>query len=572
MILRRSVFLLVVALISVTAAMAAESDWPMARCDEAQSGCTPQSLALPLSLSWQYNTTKLADNSSAPAVVGGTAYFSSGNRIYAVDATSGTLKWQYPAADTLKSTIRTSMTVWQDLVLFGASDGILYAVNASDGRTAWAFPTKGALRSSPVVSGGTVFIGSNDNAVYAIDARTGEQVWTGGFMTKDDIISSPAVAPGMVIFASMDANVYAANVGSGRLRWNYQLPLSPVRSAPVVSGNLVFIGAGRVIYALSTKNGQLRYAINLPTDVATPPAISGNDLYVICRNKKLYAFVAGMGGFKPKWEQSVDIGMTADIPPTIAGDLVFVGCNKGLTLAYSAVDGQLVWSYTAAPSITGTGNRKTDFTSIAAPIAVADKALFILTDDGSLRCFRNGSPDNTVPKVYNLTPASDVPMSGSPPITVSAILYDESSGVNPNSIELKIDGERVEYKYDITTLKLTYQTPITQPLRPLRDGRHSLQLLATDWKGNELDHTWSFVVDNTIPPKALPKSAKTTKPTGPRRQRPAPPQPPVQPTPPDTGPAPGTPGGPGGPPGMPPGGPPMPPPGEPGPPMPGGPQ
>lgn len=563
---RRSVLILVVALTAVTAVIAEDLNWSMARYDDAQSGYTPQNIALPLTLGWQYNTSKFADNPSAPAVAGGVAYFASGNRVYAVDTATGTLKWQYPSSSTLQCAIRTGIAVEEDMVFFGGTDGILYALNATDGRVAWAFPTKGALRSSPVVSGGIVFIGSNDNSVYALDARTGEPVWAGGFRTKDDVIASPAVAPGMVIFASMDANIYAANVGSGRLRWNYQLPVSPVRSAPVISGNLVYVGAGRSIYALSTKNGQTRYKIDLPSDVAAPPAVAGNDLYVICRNHKLYAFVAGMAGFKAKWEEGADVEQPVVIPPTVAGDMIFVAGNRGLISTFSTDDGQLLWRYTAAPSIVGNSNKPAAFTSVAAPLVVADGALFVLTDDGSLRCFRNSAADSTAPKVYNAIPIPDVPMSGSPPITISAILYDDSTGVNGNSVELLLDGEKVEHKYDPAKLEISYQTPITQPLRPLRDGRHTLQIIAMDWKGNETNHTWSFVVDNTIAPRAIPKAAKKPDTRRPSRRQPPPQpggpggQPPYEPGPPPEEGDPGLPpmppmpdeGGPGGPgPGMP---------------------
>lgn len=536
MILRHSVIVLVVLLAVCTAVYAAENDWTMARYDEAQTGYTPQNLTLPLSMYWQHNTTKTTNNTSTPAVLGNTAYFSSGNRVYAVDTATGAARWRFPAgAEALKFNIKTGITTWEDMVFFGGMDGKLYALNAANGFMVWTFSARAGIRSTPVVSNGTIFVGSDDNNLYAIDARSGELSWTGGFRTRDDVASSPAITQGMVVFTSLDGNIYAANIATGKLRWTYRLPAATLRSAPVVSGNLVIVAAGRGIHVLSTKSGQLRYVINLPSDVAAPLAVSGDDIYVICRNWKLYAYKAGLSDAKAKWTAAVDLKMSVAAPPTVAGDVIYVGTNRGMIYGFSTETGDLQWNYTAAPSIIGNTGQPTSFTSISAPIVVANGALYALTDDGSLRCLRNDAPDNSPPRVFNVAPNLGVAMSGHPPIQVSAILYDESTGIDPQSIQLLLDGDKVNHTFDVSTLKLYYETPITSPVRPLSDRRHELTILAKDWKGNELKHTWSFVVDNSLPPpKIVPKTkpAPTT-----RTNRPAPPAPPSRPT---------MPGGPGG--------------------------
>lgn len=547
MIYRRLVVALVVALAVGATAYAAENDWTMARYDEAQTGYTPQKLTLPLTLCWQHNTTKSTNNTSTPAIFGDTAYFSSGNRVLAVHAYTGAAKWKFPAGpDTLRFSIKTGITVWEDMVFFGGMDGKLYALNAANGLVVWTFSAGSAIRSTPVITNGTLFVGSDDNNLYAIDARSGELSWTGGFRTNDDVAVSPAVSPGMVIFTSLDTNVYAANSATGKMRWSYRLPSATTRSAPVVSGNLVFISAGRDIHVLSVKSGQLRYVINLPSDVAAPIAVAGDDIYVICRNWKLYAYKAGLSAVKPKWSAAPDLKMSVTAPPTVAGDAVFVGTNRGMIYAFSAETGNLMWNYTAAPSIIGNANQQTNFTCISAPLAVANNSLYALTDDGSLRCFRNDAPDNTPPKLFNVTPLLGTAMSGHPPIQISAILYDESTGINPDSIQLLLDGDKVEHTFDVSTLALSYMTPITSPVRPLSDKRHVLTILANDWKGNEIKHTWSFIVDNSLPPpkvvtKEKPKTTKKPV-TRPQPTVPAPTQPTAPSENPNPGQGPGNPG------------------------------
>ncbi len=513
---RRLPFVLIAMIIAAGACFGTDGDWTMIRYDEGQSGYTAQKLNAPLSLCWQYNGTKFDNNPSSPAVLGGMAFYASGDRVYALDSKTGELKWRYPSADGLKSVIKTGITAWGDLVIFGATDGNVYALDRTSGRPVWAFATQRPVRSTPIVYNGIVYVGSDDNSLYALDAKSGTQVWSGPFRTNDDVHTPPAFATGMVIFTCMDANIYGANEASGRMRWVYQLPMSAIKCGPVVSNNQVYIAAGRAIHVLSAKNGQIRYRIDLESDVAAPIAMAGNDIYVVGRNRKLYAYNAGMSGFKLKWAEPVTIGVPTSAPPTVAGDVVYVGSSKGMIGAYSTEDGKLLWRYNIAPSVIGNGGKSSAFTSITAPMAAADGALFVVTDDGTLSCFRASSPDQAAPKIFNVNPPSGVSMNGFPPLTISGILYDESSGIDESTIEVLLDTEKKDFVYDPSTLLVYWSKPVTQPLTALSDGRHNLTIRAKDWKGNQLNYTWSISIDNSLSRRAMPKSVKPVASKAPR--------------------------------------------------------
>ena len=61
------------------------------------------------------------------------------------------------------------------VVYFGSNDAFLYAVNGTSGALRWKFQTGGYVESSPAVdsSTGSVYIGSDDTYVYAVVAATG---------------------------------------------------------------------------------------------------------------------------------------------------------------------------------------------------------------------------------------------------------------------------------------------------------------------------------------------------------------------------------------------------------------
>ena len=67
-------------------------------------------------------------------------------------------------------------------------------------------------------------------------------------------------------------------------------------------------------------------------------------------------------------------------------------------------------------------------------------------------------------------------------------------------------------------------TPVTETQVPLKNGRHEIAVTARDWKGNALDYSWSFTVDNSLPRPRI--KAQTTP--GPVPEVPAAGQPPRQ--------------------------------------------
>lgn len=97
-------------------------EWPMFRHDAAHTGATGEVVEPPLELLWKYKTGDWVYNS--PAVSGGVVYV-------------------------------------------GSSDGYVYALDASTGSLKWKYETGGEIYSSPAVSSGVVYAGSKDGYVYA---------------------------------------------------------------------------------------------------------------------------------------------------------------------------------------------------------------------------------------------------------------------------------------------------------------------------------------------------------------------------------------------------------------------
>jgi len=64
------------------------------------------------------------------------------------------------------------------VVYVGSFNSRVYALDARTGRVLWNYSTGGYVESSPAVANGVVYVGSDDDNVYALDAATGVKLWS----------------------------------------------------------------------------------------------------------------------------------------------------------------------------------------------------------------------------------------------------------------------------------------------------------------------------------------------------------------------------------------------------------
>jgi len=183
---------------------------------------------------------------SSPVVAAGMVYFGSGDgNLYALDATSGDLKWKFPTGDVVHAS-----PAYADGVLFvGSWDSYFYAVDARTGKEKWRFHggedpvihNQVGFQSSPAVVNGVVYVGCRDSNLYAIDAATGKEKWR--FNNKGSwVISSPAVAQGKVLFATSDSSLYLVLDAETGMPIVQKQGKAFVFSSPTVAGMSVFVG------------------------------------------------------------------------------------------------------------------------------------------------------------------------------------------------------------------------------------------------------------------------------------------------------------------------------------------
>jgi outer membrane protein assembly factor BamB len=167
----------------------------------------------------------------------------------------------------------------------------LYALDATTGAVRWQFNTELPLGNSPTVADGVVYVGGFDRKIHALDALNGTQLWEfagaqSGFSTN------PLVVDGKVIMGNRDGSMYAVGAqgtpNQGQLIWKFQSGGPIVLSAAYKNGIVYFAANDNFAYALNSSNGTLVWkSQKLPGDgyesywpvIYTDPT-TGNDLVI----------------------------------------------------------------------------------------------------------------------------------------------------------------------------------------------------------------------------------------------------------------------------------------------------
>jgi alcohol dehydrogenase (cytochrome c) len=242
----------------------------------------------------------------SPIIRGGRMYVTTAHRTIALDAATCRELWVHeyvPQGPELRP-LNRGVALYQGMVIRGACDGHLYALDAANGKLLWdvwvADSRKGYwIAAAPVVFGGKVFIGEAgadigvNGHVHAFDAATGRHLWTfdliptgrqpgaetwgqSGMAGGGSIWSTATVDPATrsVFFPVGNpepdfddrlrpgANLYTDSVivldaDTGKLRWYVQQNPHDTHDWDTAAAPTIFEQDGRRLMAVGSKDAKL---------------------------------------------------------------------------------------------------------------------------------------------------------------------------------------------------------------------------------------------------------------------------------------------------------------------------
>jgi len=263
--MRKSVLPVPFCLLMVFVSLSYCQDWPTYMHDSFRSGVTEAQLELPLEPAWTFKA--LRPPSAAWPATAMQDFYHDHFDLRATD----TYDWAF------------HMIAHADTVYFGSSsEDKVYALDAGSGRMRWTFVAEGPIRFAPVLSDGRVYAGSDDGCVYCLSGGDGSLIWRCRVAPEERLvpgngrmISLWPVRTGLVVddgtvyctaglFPEQGTYLAALDARTGSVKYRQRMDISP-QGYMLASDQRLYVPTGRTNPAIfsreqGTPGGQLASA------------------------------------------------------------------------------------------------------------------------------------------------------------------------------------------------------------------------------------------------------------------------------------------------------------------------
>ncbi|MEX2244888.1 MAG: PQQ-binding-like beta-propeller repeat protein, partial [Fimbriimonadaceae bacterium] len=435
-------------------------------------------------------------------IVGDHVFAAVGSRMYCLNRESGNEVWRFPAGEPLQASFTTGAVVSGDIMVAGADDKAVYAVNTKTGEMLWQYIAPSNLISGPVVAGGSVVLALASNQLVSVDLRTGQPVWDAPYSPPNGagIYSSVAGWQNSVLFLTSDGNLNSldATTKSPTFRPRSFSNVGPL-SGLTVYGDACYVTSGAYVTSLNAGSGRVRWEAIVPGVLRYSAAVGPEGVVVVTDDGRMHAF-NNMG--RPAFRSGIDLNSNAVAAPAFTGSLVAISTSNGSLNLLDPVSGDVVWNFTVPPMVkgmkvsmpstggggggggagggvkggTGAGGGRgggalgggggvlggggggaalggggqagggdmmeVKYVTAAGPVATEGDMLVLLATDGSIVAFdKNLGVDLTPPDIQMAWPNAGDQVSGRAPMELVFIVSDAGSGVNFNGTGSSLPSE-----------------------------------------------------------------------------------------------------------------------------------
>ena len=334
---------------------------------------------------------------AAPVVGNGTLFVVDTNgAVNAFDAATGAKRWEYQlsVSKDLANTRFGGGATYSDGVVYATSGaGDVVALDAATGAQKWRVKPAGPLRGSPTVEFNSIYAMTQDNQIVALDVADGHTIWQDAAASGEQGVfgvAAPAAGQSTVIAGYSTGELIAYRYENGRVLWSDALArtsistsvstLTDVDADPIIDNGRVYaLGQGGRMAAYELVTGNRIW--ELPLAGISTPVVAGEWIFTLTSDARLLAIARATGRvrwvtqldeFKNQKKKSDPIFWTG---PVLANNKLWIASSLGAVYDVDVTTGQ--------PTL---------FTDLKSPVSeppiVADKTLYILSDDGRINAFR----------------------------------------------------------------------------------------------------------------------------------------------------------------------------------------
>lgn len=484
----------------------------------------------PAPVAWRWTQPTPAAPLGSPLVVDDTVYVAVGQRIHALDKSTGNQKWRYPAGLPIEGYFRSGVLKAGDTIIASADNKTVFAVDAATGAAKWQYILPVPVIGEPVLVDSTVVVAMSDNSLMAINAANGEPAWPGPYKVFDGLNRNIGSHGGNVLVFTATSELRAIDVTTQKLAWRARFTQIGPDAYPVVFGDNIYVVSGPFIAAVNAITGSGRGQVDTREQLGYAPAVSPSGVFAVTREGKALCYDLDL---RRQLFSPIELGSLPAVRPSPVGSMFLAPTTNGALNLVNPANGQTIWSYLVRPTLTssnvaptpgqgadpggglaggkGGGQQQqtpasTVVLAVAAtgPAVLGGNTLFVLVEDGSLLAFdRSTGVDLTAPDVKMLWPNMGDLVSGQPPLELIFKISDEASGIDNKSLKIDVDGTELEHAFGRDGIAISRISSLGKN-KPLSNGRKKITVTVSDWMGNETRKSYSLVIDNSLPPLVRP--------------------------------------------------------------------
>ncbi|MBV9963428.1 MAG: PQQ-binding-like beta-propeller repeat protein [Parafilimonas sp.] len=320
------------------------------------------------SIRWQYkNDTDYERFSPIPCVANNTVFteiyslgfpeFSDGKLLFAAfNAHTGKQRW-VTVLNPSASIVPLSNPTFYNNTIYVTAQKKLYAINADNGKVKWKLICDSGTSNNPICSptvvNGIIYTGNRQH-LFALNANNGSIIWQ---RNADLSNSTPTVLNGVISFTDRTDGTVTAFDTAGNLKWKFN-KAGYLTGSTTTNNSFIYQGIGYPMneftaFALRNTDGAVKWNYTQPVTptvnngLCGDPSYYGNTIYYALTDSLLA--ISTTGAHNKKW--SYFTGIPADSTffstssPVAGRNIVYVMTKGMIVYALNERNGELIWQF-----------------------------------------------------------------------------------------------------------------------------------------------------------------------------------------------------------------------------------
>jgi len=240
--------------------------------------------------------------------------------LYSIDASNGKINWQIKAGGPLL--FKSELVISDEKIFLATGFGIVEAYDLN-GKKLWDNELDEAIFNSLLIVKKSLIIATDALKLYSLDSKDGDKNWSTSIDGRV-ITLTPLVHNDIIYFGCYSGTFYAISLDNGKIIWTFKSG-GPIYSSPVVVEKSIYFGSeDGYVYSLNDATGKLNWQFKTSYPVKNSPLYAFGSL-IVANDKTVFSLNPGTGNII--WQNT--FSTTIKTSPTFAGDTVIIGLVNG---------------------------------------------------------------------------------------------------------------------------------------------------------------------------------------------------------------------------------------------------